>query len=55
MVGYNIAAMRLIQRIASEQGQARTIEEAQTKDIWAGLGLGSDSAAALEGRSKKKR
>ena len=55
MVGYNIAAMRLVTRIANEDKQLHTLaDNSQPKDIWAGLGLGSDVAASLEGRSKKR-
>ena len=54
VVGYDLAAMKLIARAANEKKQSLTAEQLKTKDIWADLGLGSDVAAALEGRSKKK-
>jgi len=52
-VGYNVAAMRLISRIAGDQKEAHG-SDTQHQDIWAGMGLGSDVAAALEGKAKKK-
>ena len=59
VVGYNIASMRLITRIANDQKQSHAFfgddSQHQPKDeVWAGLGLGSDVAAALEGRKKKR-
>lgn len=59
LVGYDVASMRLITRIANDQKQSRRAffddSEKAREEVWAGLGLGSDVAAALEGRSKKKR
>lgn len=56
MIGYNVAAMKLIGRISSERKQnaASAFDESVT-DVWTGLGLGSDVAAALQGRRTKKR
>ena len=55
-IGYNLAACRLIGRIAQDRKEAKMIGMAPaTTDIWAGLGLGSDVAAALEGSAKKGR
>lgn len=43
-VGFNIAAMRIIARIANEKKNERiNYEDKSMKDIWAGLGLGSSS------------
>jgi U3 small nucleolar RNA-associated protein 12 len=48
-VGFNLAAMRIIVRIANEKKSDRiNYEEKSMKDIWAELGLGSSS------QSKKK-
>eukprot|EP00970_Alexandrium_tamarense_P008883 scaffold1732_cov195-Alexandrium_tamarense.AAC.1 len=42
-VGFNLAAMRAIARLANENKSKRIdYEEKNMKDIWAGLGLGSD-------------
>lgn len=53
-VGFDIAALRLIARIAKERKDAFLPVDTSTKDVWAGLGLGSDVAAALEGRHAKR-
>lgn len=53
VVGFDLAALKLISKVANDRKQFLTSEHAQPTDIWAGLGLGSDVAAALEGRSKK--
>ena len=50
--GYNIAACRMIGRIAQDRQNAKTLSISSSSDatnVWAGLGLGSDVAAALEG------
>ncbi|CAB9526324.1 WD repeat domain 3 [Seminavis robusta] len=52
-VGYNLAACRMVGRIAKERRENRMMAAMPSTDIWAGLGLGSDVAAALEGNSKK--
>jgi U3 small nucleolar RNA-associated protein 12 len=54
MVGYNLAAMKLIQKAAQNRKQGFFDEKSQSNDIWAGLGLGSDVAAALEGKKKAR-
>jgi hypothetical protein len=54
MVGYDIAAMRLLSRTAQAKRQQWSLMDdstnAQKDDVWSGLGLGSDLAAALQGR-----
>jgi hypothetical protein len=55
VVGFDLAALRLISRVANDRKNSFLIHDPQPKDIWAGMGLGSDVAAALEGRSKNKR
>jgi hypothetical protein len=53
MVGYDIAAMRMLSRTAHAKRQQWSLMDDCTtapKDVWSGLGLGSDLAAALEGR-----
>jgi U3 small nucleolar RNA-associated protein 12 len=55
IVGYNLIAMKLIGRTA--QDRKHTFigdEDGKTHNVWAGLGLGSDVAAALDGRPNKK-
>lgn len=62
VVGFDLAALRIISKAAQERkqksmfiaGDNNTAVEANN-EIWGGMGLGSDLAAALEGRSKKKR
>jgi hypothetical protein len=56
VVGFDLAALRLISRVANDRKNSFLVhDQSQPKDIWAGMGLGSDVAAALEGRSKNKR
>jgi U3 small nucleolar RNA-associated protein 12 len=54
-VGFNLAALRTIARVAQENKISHFIaDDAQSKDIWAGLGLGSDVAAALEQKGGRR-
>ena len=53
IVGYNLAALRAVARIANEQTPRKVTEP--TTDIWAGMGFGSDLAAALERKADKRR
>ena len=54
MIGFNLAALRAIARATAKKKEKfldyDTMEE--PKDIWAGMGLGSDLAAALENRKR---
>lgn len=56
--GFNLAALRIIAKVAQEnQSSYFNPGENKSGDIWAGLGLGSDVAAALEqkgGRNSRK-
>ena len=55
-VGFNLAALRVIARVVQENKNSYfNADEAQSKDVWAGLGLGSDVAAALEQRAIEER
>ena len=54
-IGINLAAMKAISRFANERKNAYNIEETRTSDIWSGLGLGSDVAAALQSRGTKRQ
>lgn len=55
VVGFDLAAMRIIARVANERKASYlSHDQSQVKDVWAGLGLGSDIAAASEGRNKKR-
>jgi len=50
-IGYNLAAIKIISRVASEHKTRYHIpDEFATKDVFGGLGLGSDTAAALQRR-----
>mmetsp|Transcript_29623 Transcript_29623/g.71635 ORF Transcript_29623/g.71635 Transcript_29623/m.71635 type:complete len:107 (-) Transcript_29623:40-360(-) len=53
-VGFNLAALRSVAKTAADRkGSYLDYDQsAVTKDIWAGMGLGSDLAAALESRRK---
>jgi len=53
-VGYNLAACRMIGRIAQERKDSKMLSLAPSADVWAGLGFGSDVAAALSGQSVKR-
>ena len=54
-VGFNLAALRTIARVAQENKNSHfNADDAQSKDIWAGLGLGSDVAAALEQKGGRR-
>jgi hypothetical protein len=59
IVGYNLAALKLVARIAQERKKESLpwldSQASSLDDVWAGMGLGSDVAAALEGKSKSKR
>jgi len=58
MIGYNLAALRAIARISHERKPVTLIEEQNSNNIWAGMGLGSDIAAALErkkGNTKRRK
>ena len=55
IVGYDLAALKVIAQVANDRKQSYKNEgQSEVKDIWAGLGFGSDVAAALESRSKKR-
>lgn len=57
-VGFNLAALRAIAKVVQENKSSYfNPDESQPSDIWAGLGLGSDVAAALEqkgGRNSRR-
>lgn len=50
MIGFNVAAFRAVARSAANKKDSFLQYENQGNDVWAGLGLGSDLAAAVEGR-----
>jgi hypothetical protein len=54
VAGFDLAALKLISKVANDQKSSFLGDQSLTKDIWAGLGLGSDVAAALEGRTKRR-
>lgn len=47
-VGFNQAALRAIAKVANDRKNAYFVPGNDDKDIWAGIGLGSDVAAALQ-------
>lgn len=52
-VGFNLAALRVVAKTAADRKDSYLdYDKDSTKDIWAGMGLGSDLAAALESRRK---
>jgi len=54
MVGYNLAALRAIARSTQNKKDSYlNYDDDKGNDIWAGLGLGSDLAAAVEGRRRR--
>jgi hypothetical protein len=54
VIGFNLAALRAIATTAANKKESYLDYNAneQTKDIWAGMGLGSDLAAALQNRRR---
>jgi len=52
-VGYNLAALKVIAQLHNEKKHEYRMDE-EVDDIWKGMGLGSDLAAALE-RKKRPR
>lgn len=52
MIGFNLAALRAVARSAASKKESFLQYDNQGNDIWAGLGLGSDLAAAVEGRRR---
>lgn len=55
VVGFDLAALKVISRVANDRKHTFIDGEAKVKDIWAGLGLGSDVAAVLQGNSNKSK
>ena len=54
-VGFNLAALRSVAKTAADRkGSYLDYDQSAvvTKDVWAGMGLGSDLAATLESRRK---
>ena len=61
VTGFDIAALKLLSKAAATASNHRNhnfyfgdYPTMTTTDIWAGLGLGSDVAAALEGRPNRR-
>jgi hypothetical protein len=55
MIGYNLAAMKILGRTHQDR-QSLFVDgdSPQAIDVWAGMGVGSDVAAALDGRPNKE-
>jgi len=55
-VGYNIAAMKAVSRIANDKKNQYLDHDSDKngEDVWAGLGLGSDIAAALQNKKGER-
>ena len=54
-IGYNLAALRAVAKVSQDQKSSFFIVPDDSKNIWAGMGLGSDLAAALEGQGNKNK
>ena len=55
IVGYDLAALKIIGRVANERHQSFAQIDLEPKgDIWAGMGLGSDTAAVIHARGRKR-
>jgi len=54
VIGFNLAALRAVAKTAASRKDAYLDFDtpSEAKDIWAGIGLGSDLAAALESRRR---
>ena len=54
VIGFNLAALRAVAKTSASRKDAYLEYNVsdQSKDIWAGMGLGSDLAAALESRRR---
>ena len=51
-IGFNLAALRAVARTTASKKESYLSysNDNETKNIWAGMGLGSDLAAALESK-----
>ena len=54
VTGFNIAALKAVGKVASDRRATYFVPEA-SENVWAGLGLGSDVAAALESKGKSRK
>lgn len=63
VAGFDIAALKFISKFSNEKKQEMSFFGSSStdpnkpllNDVWAGLGLGSDVAAAIEGRGRRQR
>jgi hypothetical protein len=56
VAGVDLAALKLLARAAQERQQSRAFGPTTVEpDVWAGLGLGSDVAAALQGPKARRK
>jgi hypothetical protein len=55
VIGFNLAALRTVGKVASDRRATYFVPEESSDNVWAGLGLGSDVAAALESNGKSRK
>jgi hypothetical protein len=55
IIGFNLAALRAVAKTAADRKESylNYDQSNEMKDIWAGMGLGSDLAAALQSQRRK--
>jgi hypothetical protein len=53
-VGFNLAALRTIAKVAMDRKSSFLVPDEPNGNVWAGMGLGSDVAAALEKRDRTR-
>jgi hypothetical protein len=53
IAGFDLAALKFVSKVVNEKNETYFDDATETKDIWAGMGLGSDIAAAIEGRTRR--
>lgn len=56
VIGFNLAALRTVGKVASDRRATYFDPDGSSQtNVWAGLGLGSDVAAALESKGKSRK
>lgn len=54
VIGFNLAALSTVGKVASDRRSTFDVS-GTSENVWAGLGLGSDVAAALESKGKSRK